>query len=254
MQGTRIPASKSSSFESWDMPEVKDGQIVHVEKLRHRGPRGELINVNKDDVVYGSLTAGQLEEITLQAYADVREQAHKEGFQQGHSEGYQAGLQEGSVAVKEQAESLHQATESMMEHLEGQEDEVEQSLVNLTTLIASAVVRRELIIDSSQIKLVIRDAIAALPLNASNITVFLSEQDFDNLTVNTEVPPSWQLQIAKDILPGGCRVETLQTVVDFTLEEQFQQLVNSLVEQRYADLVAQARARVPGDDTSDSSD
>lgn len=251
MQGTRIPADKTSSFKSWDVPEVKDGQIVHVEKLRQRGPRGELINVHKDEVVYGSLTAGQLEEITQQAYEDVREQAHKEGFQQGHAEGYQAGLQQGSVAVKEQVVSLHQATESMMDHLAGQEDEIEQSLVNLATLIASAVVRRELILDSSQIKQVIRDAIAALPLNASNLTVFLSEQDFDNLTINTELPASWQLQIDKALLPGGCRVETLHSVVDFTLEEQFQQLVNSLVEQRYSDLAAQARSRAP-DNTGDS--
>lgn len=254
MQGSRIPADKSSPFESWDMPEVKDGQIVHAEKLRQRGPRGELINVDKNDVVYGSLTAGQLEEITLQAYNDVREHAHKEGFQQGHSEGYQAGLEEGSVAVKQQVESLHQTVKSMMDHLAGQEDEVEQSLVNLATLISRAVVRRELILDSSQIKQVIQQAIAALPLNAANLTVFLSEQDFDHLARHAEVPVAWQLQLDKGIAPGGCRIETLHTVVDFTLEEQFQQLVNDLVEQRYSELAAQASARVTDETTGDASD
>ena len=57
---TRIPADKTTSFASWDMPEVKEGQIVQVEKIKQRGPRGELINVGKEEIIYNSLTAAQL--------------------------------------------------------------------------------------------------------------------------------------------------------------------------------------------------
>ena len=244
MQGSRIPADKSSRFTPWDAPEIKEGQIVQVEKMQQRGPRGELVNVDKSAVVYQSLTAGQLEEISSQAYEDVYQQARQDGLKAGHAEGYQVGLEEGQQAVQQQAAGLHQAIDALLHFLGGQDDEVEQALVNLSTCIASAVVRRELTIDSAHIHAIVSEAVAALPTGASNITVHLSEQDHQLLSAHSDTPASWQLQIDRTLSPGGCRVQTRHSVVDYTLEEQFQQTVNALVEQRFAELAQQARERV----------
>jgi flagellar assembly protein FliH len=247
MQNIRIPADKTSGFSSWKLPEVKDGVVVQAEKLRNRGSRGELINVNKNEIIYSALTAGQLEEITQQAYEDVRQQAHEEGLQQGRKKGYQEGLVKGQQTIDSHAKALNDALHSLMTFLQGQDDEVEQALVNLSTCIASAVVRRELSIDSTQIKAVVHEAIASLPVDSENIHIFLSEQDRQYLTQSGNLPENWNLETDVSLSPGGCRVVTQHSVIDYTLEEQFQQTVNALVEQRFSELASQAHKRQQGD-------
>lgn len=240
MSSNRIPAEKSSVFNAWDIPEVKRGQIVQAEKLRQRGPRGELLELEGDEVVYNTITARQLEDISLAAYEEVREEAYKEGIQQGHAEGYQAGLEQGQQAIEQQTRSLRDTIENLTTYLNGQDDEVEQALVNLATCIASSILRRELSIDSSQILAIVTEAVRALPIKASNITVHLNEQDYQLLTQRDDLDEQWRLQVDRTLSPGGCRVTTDQSVVDYTLEDQFQQVVNSIVEARYAELISEA--------------
>ncbi len=90
---------------------------------------------------------------------------------------------------------------------------------------------------------VVREAIQALPLSASGLTVYLSDQDFQALTQREDLPEHWHLQIDRTLTPGGCRITTAQSVVDYTLEDQFQQLVNAIVEKRFAELAASASSR-----------
>lgn len=240
---SRIPAEDSTAFSSWLMPEVKDGQVVQVEKIKKRGPKGELINVDKNEVIYNSITAGQLEEISNQAYEELREQAYKDGFQQGHTEGYQKGMDGAQQQLQQQSQSLKETLAQFSDYLGGQDDEVEQALVNVATCIAKAVIRRELTIDSSHILEVVSEAVAELPLEASNLTVYLSKQDHELLENHADVPESWQLKLDETISSGGCRVTTRHSVVDFTLEEQFQETINALVESRFAQLAVQAKQR-----------
>lgn len=240
---SRIPADKSVQFASWKFPEVKEGQIVQAEKLRKRGPRGQLVNVSKDEIIYNSLTAGQLEEISNQAYEELREQAHKEGFVQGQKAGYLAGLEAGKQTIEKQALALGSVITALYDTLGSQDDEVEQALVNVATCLASAVLRRELTIDSSHIQQVVKEAVAALPMGSGHLTVFLSDQDYQLLKAAMSVPEGWQLQVDPTLTAGGCRVSSLHSAVDYTLEEQFQQTVNALIEQRFAELAQGARDR-----------
>ncbi|ARN75411.1 flagellar assembly protein FliH [Oceanicoccus sagamiensis] len=241
---TRIPADKTTTFSSWAMPEVKEGQIVKVEKLKDRGPRGELVNVDKEEIIYSSLTAAQLEEISNQAYEDVRQQAYQDGLKQGQEDGFKAGLDKGAQTIKQQAQQLNTAVANIFSYLQGQDDEVEQALVNVATCIASSVLRRELTVDASHIRAVVQDAIRLLPITAANLTVHLSEQDHQFLGSETDIPEQWTLQIDRTLKPGGCRVTSEHSVVDYTLEQQFQQTVNALVEKRFAQLSPHAEAMV----------
>ena len=241
---TRIPADETTAFLSWNMPEVKEGHIVKVEKLKERGPRGELVNASKEEVIYQSLTAAQLEDISNQAYEDVRRQAYEEGIKQGHQQGFQAGMDEAKTAIAQQAQQLNSAIANVFACLQDQDDEVEQALVNIASCIAGSVLRRELTVDASHIRAVVKDAIALLPIKAANLTVYLSEQDYQFLSSETDIAKEWTLQIDRSLKPGGCRVSCEHSVVDYTLEQQFQQTVNGLVEKRFAELSPHTHAMV----------
>jgi flagellar assembly protein FliH len=247
IQNSIIPAEQSAEFSSWQMPEVKDGQVVCTEKMQKRGPRGELVNVDKKEVIYSSLTAGQLEEISNQAYEEVREQACKDGHKQGYIEGRQEGVEAGKKIIAERTAALNSVIEQLYSFLSGQDDEVEQALVNLASCVSKSVLRRELTTDSSHIKQVVLEAIATLPMDPKNIQIFLSEQDHQLLSSQTEISDQWTLRVDPCLTPGGCRLTTDHSVVDYTLEEQFQQSINTLVEERFSLLAEQAKARVEPD-------
>jgi flagellar assembly protein FliH len=240
---SRIPVDKTANFSSWQIPEVTEGQFVKVEKLKSRGPKGELVNVDKNEVIYNSLTAGQLEEISNQAYEDVREQARADGLKQGQDEGYQAGINAAQEELNKNAKNLSKTIDMLFSSLAGQDDDVEQALVNLVIGVSRSVLRRELTIDSSQIIAIVNEAVAELPLRASDITIYLNEQDFQLLQEHSEILAHWQLEIDRTLTPGGCRVTSRQSVVTYSLEDQFQQTINSLVDKRFSELSNRTRER-----------
>jgi len=243
MADSRIPAEKVEAAQAWAIPEVRDGQIVQSEKLRQRGTRGELINVDKKEVIYNNITAGQLEDIHRQAYKEVFDQGFAEGRLQGQKKGLTEGLAEGQKQIQQHSQQLHSALESLMQFMQGHDDEVEQALVNLVTSVTKHIIRRELSIDSTHVLSVVHDAVATLPITQEDIHIFLSEQDHKYLSEQQPLPEQWHLQADPSLTPGGCRVVTTQSVVDYTLEEQFQQVIGQLVEARFGELAAQASER-----------
>jgi len=236
--GNRIPANKGQAFSAWLAPEVNDGQIVQAEKLKERGPRGEIINVDKNTIIYNKMTVAQLEKITTQAYDDIREQAYKKGFEQGQKEGQKKGLAASKHLLTQQAQSLQRVSDTLLHLIAGQDNAIEQALVNTAVSIAGSVLRRELLLDSSHIEHIVHEAVAKLPLDAENITVFLSEPDIALLKDNAQIPDEWQLRADRSLSSGGCRISTRQSIVEFSLEQQFEQTVDDLVSQGYDALAA----------------
>ena len=252
---SRIPADKTSPFSAWAMPEITEGQIISAEKLDNRGPRGELVDVDKDAVVYSNITAGQLEDISNRAYEEVRAQAQQQGYREGYdkgleestAKGYQEGFQHGFSEGGEQGQQLlarsSQLAERLANYLANQDDEIEQSLVNIATCIARSIIQRELSLDKQGIADIVREALSSLPAAAENIQVFLNPEDCELLQAQEQFSATVELTADPAISAGGCRITTNHSVVDYTLEEQFQQTINRLVEKPYQQLLQQRRLR-----------
>ena len=239
----RIPANKVVGLKAWHLPEVKEGQVIAVEKNRRRDASGQLIPGNQNDVVYQQVTAGQLEEINQQIYNDVYEKAKQQGFQDGQLAGHQAGLEQGQQLIQQTVANLNGIINSLNDLLQAQDDQTEQALVNLAVTIAGSILERELTIDSSQILNIVKQCVDCLPLDTATVKISLSQADFDLLSQHSEVLPNWKLQVDNSLTAGGCRASSDYSLIEHTLEEQFQQTVNSLVEKRFADLAVSAEQR-----------
>ncbi len=235
----RIPKEQLTAWERWELPllDERGNQVIHEQEVK-------------------PLTASDLEEIRQAAredgFQEGREAGHQEGFEQGraegHKEGYSAGEVEGRDHGSQQAaEETRKEMESRidrLEHLMGElvlpiqrhEEELESVLVNLTTVLARAVVYRELSMDSSQIRQVVRKALAALPSTADNVRIHIHPDDLEpvrEVAERLEVSPS----VIEDdtVLPGGCRVESRHSLVDYTVEKRFQRAVQGMLEEQLSD-------------------
>ena len=233
----RIPKEQLTAYERWELPLLDaSGNEVPREEEREVRP----------------LTAADLTAIREAAreegLREGREAGYQEGLKQGRASGHEEGLQEGRALGEKQGrdearadidsklERLEQVMAELLLPIQRHEDELETALVNLTTVLARAVIFRELTVDSSQIHKVVRRALAALPSTAENIRIHINPEDCELVR---EAVARLDAQAAiiedEDILPGGCKVETRQSLVDFTVEKRFQHTVQKMLDQQLDD-------------------
>lgn len=234
----RIPKEQLTAYERWELPLLDErGNEVPREEERDVKP----------------LTAGDIEEIRQAAredgYNEGREQGYEAGFAEGREAGHKEGLESGLVEGREQGkgEGYEEARKEIdskldrLEHLMGElvlpikrhEDELETALVNLTTVLARAVVYRELTLDSSQIQQVVRRTMESLPSTAENIRIRVNPEDCELVReVAGRLEASAAVVEDSGILPGGCQVETRHSLVDFTVEKRFQRAVQGMLDQQ----------------------
>lgn len=237
----RIPKEQLTAYERWELPLLDErGNEVAREEERNVKP----------------LTAADIEEIRRAAredgYAEGREQGYEAGLAEGREAGHKEGLETGLAEGRERGESQgYDDTRKevdikldRLEHLLGElllpikrhEDELETALVNLTTVLARAVVYRELSLDSSQIQQVVRRAMEALPSTADNIKIRINPEDCELVReVAERLQASAVVVEDETVLPGGCKVETRHSLVDFTVEKRFQRAVQSMLDQQMSD-------------------
>ena len=244
----RIPASELTAYERWELPAMEMGgnDVVRT-------------RVSTVEMKVKPLTAADLEKIRTEAYQEGFEQGKSEGTAAGHKEGLDKGLQEGLESGKQQGleegnatgQQLKQAEvdenlkqlrgvmEQLLDPIRLHDDEIEEALLNLVLAISRSVIKREVSLDSRQITAVIRDALALLPPTASNIKISINANDIDSVSAIVEsISGDAQLIASGDILPGGCKVETLHSLIDFTIEKRFQKTVQQMLDKHSSSVPA----------------
>lgn len=230
----RIPKEELTAYEKWELPLLdQQGNEVAREEERDVKP----------------LTAGDIEAIRQAAWEDGHADGKVQGLKEGHAEGVALGRKDGLEAGRTDGEKkaldttrtevnaklarLESVMAELLDPIQRHEDELETALVNLTTVLARAVIFRELSLDSSHIEKVVRHAIASLPSTRENVKVRVNPKD--SVWVR-DVAGSFEAEtfVVDDdtILPGGCKVETRHSLVDFTVEKRFQKAVQGMLDQQ----------------------
>lgn len=237
----RIPKEQLTAYERWELPLLDArGNEVAREEERDVKPLtaadiGEIRKAARED----GYNEGR-EEGYQAGLAEGREQGHEEGLKSGEAEGREQGEKRGYEDTRKEIDAKLDRLEHLMGELllpiQRHENEIESALVNLTTVLARAVVFRELTIDSSQIRTVVRRAVEALPSTAENLRIHVHPDDAElvrEVTARLET----QASVIEDegVLPGGCKVETRHSLVDFTVEKRFQRAVQNMLDQQSTD-------------------
>ena len=199
----------SNVLSSDDDSEVTAWQAPDVELSDAKGSYG------------GVVTAGNLEKIQNEAYA--------EGFEVGKKEGYVAG--EG--LIKEDIVHLNSIMELLNEPLQDLDEELIKQILDLTTIIAGQVIRRELRADPGQVIAVVRECIKSLPIAARKVTIHLHPDDAmlvrGAFSIEENFDQSWQIHEDPVLTRGGCRIEAENSKIDMTVEQQLNRVIANLL-------------------------
>lgn len=222
-RGVKVIRPRSEDVAEWQPPRVRriEDSITDVSP--------EEIGLTEQEVSEEPLiTAAQLEDIT--------QAAHEEGFEQGRKEGQEYGHKEGLEEVREQMQQKLAILDSILNTLdkpfERLDDQVENEVATLVASLVRQLIRREIKMDPKHIIGVVREALAALPVNSRNIKVLLNPEDAEVVREAYAVNDSEQeWTIAEDpvLKRGGCKVVTEYSQVDASLESRLNALIAPLL-------------------------
>ena len=212
-----ISANDAGEYVEWHEPMVQGKIATEYDDSLHLPTANEMRSLHKD--------------------------AYDEGFNMGRKEGRAKGYQEGKNQVEaesrkriEQLQALLNALASPIEQLD---DELENSIAELTLAIARQLVRREIKIEPGEIVAVVREAVRALPISARNPTIFLHPEDMQLVRTALslgEDEKSWRLEEDLLLTRGDCRVETESSYIDASIESRLSAIAaNMLGDERHSD-------------------
>lgn len=210
----------------------------------------------EDELTVKPLTADDIEQIRQAAYdegfaegkedgfskgyAEGREQGQQDGFNQGQAEGKKQGLTDAQEDINTQTTQLSALIDQLQQPLANIDAQVKQQLLQLTLAMAKAVIGVEVKTNPEVILQALNEAIAALPLDASQMMIKLNPADisiveqFYSPQLLTE--RGWQLRAEPAIEQGGCLVQSSRSSVDRSLSQRTQSSLEHFLQlQQHAD-------------------
>lgn len=247
----RIPAEAVDQATTWILPPVSDnGRVLSSAEKEARERRERLLRREQEkietvempvqeQVPQVGMTAEEMQAIFDAAEKDGFEQGHKEGFAKGTTEGYEAGRQQGLKEMRAQLVTEQQRFQALasalLDPIHAQDDDLEQMLLDIICTLTQSVVQREVQTDSSQILALVRNAIAALPVGSKNIRVCLNPDDLAAIeTYAAEQQLDWKFFADEELLPGGCRIETPESRVNFSVSSRLQTVLEQFLTRQLA--------------------
>jgi len=250
-----IPAESAEEARPWRLPFWTEPPVHAVEREPEvDDPDGDAeSHTDSNDSHPDFPTAEELEAIRREAYNAGLEQGLVEGRQQGHKDGYDAGFAEGqadgqaqgfdagkkegstagfqegkalgSQEVSDEAQRLRQINATLTAALKERDAELPDVMLMLLTRLAEQVLEHELNSGADSIAQFVDKSIEALPSGEDLAKVYVSEADSELLTSHSA---AHKLLVDKTLNAGECRVESENTLVEYSVSESLQQTIVAL--------------------------
>ncbi len=238
----RIPFESIETLHNWSLPSLGD-DIQPVPSAQRQARRQQELDdcgVMEDvseTVTVRPLTAEQLQEITEAAEREGREHGYQEGLQQGLQAGEKQGLKIGEQKAYtefqqqwlDESQRLQRITEQLMVPLASQEAALENLLVEMALKFAEHLLQKALDADPQALYGLVARAVSGLPAGNKNLRIYLNPDDLALLQrASNPLPEAWRLAADGNLSRGGCRVETQNSLVDYSVEKRLSELFEQI--------------------------
>lgn len=160
---------------------------------------------------------------TVSEIENIRQLARDEGL----AAGYNAGIQQARNEVLQ----IHELLQNLQDDLNTLDENVSQSLLDLSLEVAHKMVCETLQVKPEVILKIVNAAISSLPHFNQNAHLILHPDDAELLRKHMGEQLShagWKIFTDPQIKRGGCRVETTHTHVDATVEARWKRIAQTI--------------------------
>lgn len=242
----RIPAEEMPEYQTWRLPVIDDnGRVLSSAEKEAREAQRQRENESIEDVEVslagaGGMTAHEMQEIFDAAEKEGFAQGHRQGLEKGRAEGYEAGQQQGLMEMRQQLvieqQRFQKLAQALLQPMHEQDSDIESMLLDAICTLTRSLVQRELITDSSHIASLVKTAAAALPVGSKNLRIVLNPDDLAAVEAYAaEQQLDWKFFGDVSLQSGGCRVETEESRVDFSVERRLNALLQQFINKQLAD-------------------
>ena len=160
---------------------------------------------------------GETETVTVSSIRATLDSARQKGYDEGFEKGHAEGLAKAQAITAD----LEQLWEAMAQPFARQEEALFREQCLLVSRVAAAVLERELQTEPALIEAALEKALELLKISTQAIEIYVNSCDLTRLE---EVAPEllqnqpWRVEVDDDVMPGGCRVQVGDSIVDATLE------------------------------------
>jgi flagellar assembly protein FliH len=223
-----IPKEQLTAFERWELASFDPKPLAKV-VAEPVDPAPQVQQAKE------KLAAEELQNLKQaardEAYASGFEEGKVAGQEAGRQEGYQAGYASGTAQALIESEQMHVLMQSLQTALNQIDEQLAQSLLNLSLEIA-----RKMVIESLQVKpeiilKIVSAAIGGLPQFNQNAHLRLNPEDAELVKKHMGEHLSsagWKIFPDARVEKGGCQVETAHSNVDASNETRWDRIVESI--------------------------
>ena len=248
-----IASEQLGEVDDWRLPDMGDGASILAQRQQsaygrypqHRKQQStEIIeDVAQESVELKPMTAQELQELTQEAERDGFAKGHSEGLEQGreagHREGFDKGLAdaktEANQILSRQVDQLMQIAESLLNPIGEQDQQLEHLVLDTVKELTRQLVKRELQTDSTQVLEAVRTAIDALPVGQDHVSIYLAKEDLALVEAYcAELGRDCAIKVDDSLTPGGCRVETAKSRVDYSIASRLHNLFDQFEQRQLA--------------------
>lgn len=205
----------------------KDKKDYEIWALPNIGDAKHLVRRKEEEVK--PPTVEEIEAMRRDAYKE----AFSEGKRDGEKNGYEIGFKKGEKDVKQKLSTLNKIINILKVPLDNQDSEIEQEVLNIAFSVAESIVQRELSVNREHIVDIVKEAISNLPIGDDYIDIYVNPKDVgliqeaseqhntpDGLSIDKTSKTPWNILSDKKMNAGGCRIETKQSVIDYSVEQR----------------------------------
>ena len=219
-----IPKEQLTAFERWELASFDEKPVTKLAATPVAAASGTRLASEK-------LAAEELQRIKQAARDEGYASGFEEGRLAGHQEGYQSGYASGSAQALIEAEKMHQLMLSLQTALNQTDEQLAQSLLNLSLEIARKMLLEALKIKPEIILKIVSAAIGGLPQFNQNAHLLLNPEDADLVKKHMGEHLSsagWKIFPDARVESGGCQVETAHSHIDASNETRWKRIVASI--------------------------
>lgn len=223
---------ENESVSTWPLPSLtRKTRVVYSATRENAEKQKESVEKVSRTQRPGQLTAQDINRISKEAEEEGYKIGYEEGYSKGEVQGEQKGLKSGEERAyretKEKLESqskvLQSIAERLFEPMSEQDDVLEDIILQLALHFSQQILQVEIENHPAKLKSLVSKVIKAVPAGSKNITIFLNPRDAELLQELLQLKEQhWPIEVDEMLSSGGCRVETRESIVDYSVEKRWQ--------------------------------
>lgn len=222
-----IPKEELHIYQRWEMDSLEAPDLT---KKDHQAGTQNNTQINTQNGV-----AIQTEEEFAAIFRQAKEEGYSAGYQEGSVAGYAESRKIAEIEVKTEVAQFQALLSNLSRDLQNIDQQVADDLLDLAIALTKKMVTQALKLKPELILPIVQEAIRSLPnITMQHPRLYLHPDDakiVHHYLDEQLTQDDWSIREDKQLLRGGCHIETNSSEMNASLEVRWQRILSAIGQQ-----------------------